>query len=977
DISLYNYQWNFGNGQTSTAVQPGTITFLSNPTFSDTVYHIKLKILSVCDTLIVEKTVHVKSKPKALFTPAITSGCSPMNVVFKNTSKGIGNTYYWDFGDGHTDVTNNLQSVQHTFYTSKVDTFYVRLIAVNECGNDTLRYAIIVAPNSIKLNFAMNGPDHYGCIPHTVAFINNSSGASSFQWDFGDGNILSTYKNIDTVYHTYYAAGNYTILLRAQNNCADTSTTDQLTVFPKPTAAFAVQSNRVCKGDTLFFKNNSTLATSYQWKFGDGTTSVLENPKHVYTSPGLYTVKLFVFKLNAPGSTCIDSTEQQIEVVSSLPGTFTMSGSSSECAPFTVTFVNKNKPSVTALWDFGDGSNASGDSVIHTYNFSGTYTVNLTVTVPGGCTYNTSNTVTVKGPSGKLNYSGGGYCYPDNVRFEAIANNTNTYHWDFGDGNTLITTQAIVYHIYTNPGNYIPTLSLQNTAGCNYFIKGIDTIKIDRLDAGYTISQQRNCGTTIVKFSDTSHAYSGKSLVKWDFGDGNTSTGMNVVHTYTTSGIYQVQMIVISNSGCMDTVRKQFDFHVNNRPIIGISADISACAKLPVIFTGNIQSIDSLNILQWDISNGAKGTGTSLNYTFAQPGTYNVRFIAGTVNGCYDTAYHTILIKASPTVKASADVILCKGNSTQLNASGALQYQWSPLQGLSCNTCANPIAAPDISTPYVVTGFNNLGCPGFDTVNITVIQPLKLNSSGNDSICIGQSANLLVSGAASYIWNPSTALSSTTIANPVANPKITTTYRVIGYDGYHCFTDTAFIVVAVGQYPTINLGPDQVLATGTLFPLHSVVTNGPVRNWNWTPTTNLDCASCALPIAHIKKDITYAVEITTAYGCKASDTINIKVFCKNAQVFIPNAFTPDGDGVNDILMVRATGIASVKSFRIFNRWGELVFEKNNFQPNEPSFGWDGKIRGKPGPPDVYVYTAEVICENGVSFVYKGNTTILK
>ena len=109
---------------------------------------------------------------------------------------------------------------------------------------------------------------------------------------------------------------------------------------------------------------------------------------------------------------------------------------------------------------------------------------------------------------------------------------------------------------------------------------------------------------------------------------------------------------------------------------------------------------------------------------------------------------------------------------------------------------------------------------------------------------------------------------------------------MIGYDGHYCFTDTAFIVVAVGQYPTVNLGPDQTLATGTLFPLKTIVKNGPVKNWNWTPVTNLDCTDCAMPIAHIKKDISYVVEITSAYGCKASDTINIKVFCKSAQVFI-------------------------------------------------------------------------------------------
>jgi hypothetical protein len=84
-----------------------------------------------------------------------------------------------------------------------------------------------------------------------------------------------------------------------------------------------------------------------------------------------------------------------------------------------------------------------------------------------------------------------------------------------------------------------------------------------------------------------------------------------------------------------------------------------------------------------------------------------------------------------------------------------------------------------------------------------------------------------------------------------------------------------------------------------------------------------------------------------------------------------------GDGINDVLMVRGKGIASVKNFRIFNRWGELVFERSNFSPNIVSFGWDGRIRGVVGPPDVFVYTAEVICENGTSYVYKGNTSIIK
>lgn len=977
DISLYNYDWDFGNGHTSREVQPGTIIFLPNPTYGDTTYYIKLKMSSVCDTIYIEKSVHVTSKPKALFTPDITTGCSPMPVSFKNTSRGLGNTYYWDFGDGNTEVTNTMEPVTHTFYTGITDTFYVSLIAVNGCGYDTLEYAIIAAPNSIDLNVAMNGTDHYGCLPHTVAFVNNSSGANSFLWDFGDGNTLSTSNNIDTVYHTYLSSGDYSVSIRAQNNCSDTTAFEQVTVFPKPSAAFDASASRVCIGDTIIFSNQSSIATSYQWQFGDGATSVLENPTHIYTTPGLYTVQLIVFKSNAPGSICLDSITQQIQVVESLPGSFSMSDSVSTCAPLTVTFVNHTQPSVTAVWDFGDGHTASGDIATHTYLFSGNYTVTLTVTVSGGCAYMNSKTVKVNGPSGTLYYAGGNICYPHSVRLEATAANTDSFHWDFGDGNTSTTSEPVVYHTYEHPGNYLPSVSLSNAAGCNYFIKGVDTIKVDRIDAGYIVSQQQACGATEVIFTDTSHVFTGKNLVSWNFGDGNTANGTSVSHTYTTSGNYTVEMIIVSNSGCADTIRKQFSFHVNNIPVTTIEADDTACANLPVPLSALIQSTDSLHILQWNISNGVSATGHHLDYVFTTRGVYQIRFIAGTVNGCYDTAYHTIFIKPSPVVTAREDITLCKGNTAQLGASGGIQYQWSPLQGLSCTTCPNPIVTPEITTPYVVAGYNAVGCPDYDTVNVTVIPPLVLNTSGNDSICIGQSAHLLISGAASYVWTPATSLSSTTISNPVANPTITTTYRVIGYDGYHCFTDTAFITVAVGEYPTVALGPDQTLPTGTLLPLKSEVVNGPVKYWNWAPVTDLNCADCPLPIAHIKNDITYAVEITSVYGCSAADSIHINVFCESAQVFVPNAFSPDGDGVNDILMVRASGIALVKSFRVFNRWGELVFERNNFRPNEPSFGWDGRIRGKTGSAEVYVYTAEVICENGLSYVYKGNTTILK
>ncbi|MCP9751614.1 PKD domain-containing protein, partial [Ferruginibacter sp. HRS2-29] len=976
DINLYNYYWDFGNGQTSTLQQPGTIIFPINPTYNDTTYKVKLKIETLCDTITFEKSIRVKAPPRALFIPDRSTGCSPMRVVFANTSLGLNSTYYWDFGDGTTLITSTRIPVTHIYNSPVVDTFRVQLIAVNECGSDTQRFELRIAPNNILLNFNVNGTQNFGCAPHTVAFVNNSAGASSFEWNFGDGNTLSTTDNIDTVYHTFINSGTYNVTLTAINSCTDTTATRIITVYPKPVAAFISNLYTVCIGQAVQLTNQSSNATTYSWNFGDGSTSVLVNPSHTYAAPGLFTIRLVSFRNTPSGDVCVDTAYQQVQVRDTLPGWFTMSDSVSSCAPLRVTFVNKIRPSLTASWNFGDGNTASGDSVVHNYLLPGIYYVDLVVKVPGGCIYTSRDTVNISGPSGNLIYNGGYTCVPT-VTFTANAFNTAGYTWNFGDGNTQTTTANSVNHTYANPGRYVPSVTLQGSGSCTFPIQGLDTIKIDKLIAGFRFTSQQFCGGTRVQFVDTSSAFFGVVNTAWKFGDGNTGTGTGISHTYSATGLYNVEITITSASGCTKTVSVPVTVQVNSIPVASIIGDIEKCGNQRVTFSANVISADAVTIQQWTLSNGVTATGPDFTYLFNLPGTYNLRYIAGTQQGCFDTAYHSIVIRPVPVVNATASTTICLGNSVQLNATGSPSYQWNPAQGLSCSTCPNPVATPSVTTPYIVTGSNAFGCAAYDTVVITVIQPMNLVVNPDVNICIGQSANLMASGAATYAWSPGATLNSTTISNPVATPTATTRYRVVGYDGFNCFTDTAFVLVGVGRYPTVNLGPDLTLSTGTIHPLNSTITNGPITQWLWQPSTELSCNTCPLPLATIKKDITYTVKVTTAYGCSATDSLNIKTFCENSQVFIPNAFTPDGDGVNDILMVRGKGIVMVKFFRIFNRWGELVFERTNFPPNVSAYAWNGKIKGIAGGPDVFVYTAEVICENGTSFVYKGNTSIIK
>ena len=826
------------------------------------------------------------------------------------------------------------------------------------------------------------------------------------------------------------------------------------------------------------------------------------------------------------------------------------------CAPKTFTFYNRNLPSTSTLWNFGDGTTGTGDTVSHTYALPGSYIVTLNVTVVGGCNGTAKHTINILQPTGSFNFVGVNSCNARQVRFDATVNNIDTLIWDFGDGTILQTTQTTVFHTYSLPGIYIPVLTVKSNGGCQLVIPGTDTVRIEMLDIGFTDTEQKICGSTTLNFTDTSHSYFGIVAYDWNFGDGNTGSGNTVSHTYTVTGTYNVQLIITGIMGCKDTIVKPINVSINAIPIAAITGDTVKCTSLAATFQGNVQSADPISSLVWSASNGVNGVGNSFTVIFNQAGMQQVQFIAGTINGCYDTVIHQILINPTPdvlqtpnqalcngattnaiaftgsvsgtvydwtnsapsiglpasgsgniapftatsngfstsvasitvrptaagctgpakvftitinpvpsviqppnqslcngattnlitftggmgnttynwsnnnssvglaalgsgdiasfkvintgntvmtaaisvtpstsfcpgasvaffitvyptpAVTAGNDRIVCIGSSLQLSANGASQYTWTPSTWLSCTNCPNPAATPLDSIKYVVQGVSSFGCMANDTVSLNVIKPFQMLVTPNDTLCIGESTNLRASGANNYLWSPPSGLNRTDIADPTATPNTTTLYRVVGYDGHNCFTDTNFIRIIVGPKPTLNIGPDLTLSTGSTVHLNPVTQNGPIINWSWTPSAGLSCTNCPTPILTVKDNSYYVLSVTNNYGCITNDTIFIFVFCKNAQVFIPNAFTPDGDGLNDVLMVRGKGIF-IKTFRIFNRWGELVFEKTNFNPNDLQYAWDGKVRGVPATPDVFVYTADVICDNGIVYTYKGNTTLLK
>ncbi len=973
----FKFHWDFANGITSNQTNPGTIVFAANPLGGDTVYHVTLSAITPCDTVIKTIDIRVKSKPRSLFTPSRTYGCSPMTVTFTNTSLGENMSFVWEFGDGATLTTNSNGPVQHTYHTGVQDTFTVRLITSNLCGIDSASYAIVVAPRSLNLNFAVNGNEKTGCSPHTVRFINNSTGATNFRWDFGDGNIRNTTNNVDTIIHTYVTNGVFTVRVQAANGCTDTTGFETISVFAKPVVNFSVAPLPACLGDTLHFVNQTDTATGLFWNFDDGITSQLTNPTHAYITPGTYNVKLVAFRQYAPGTACSDSITYPVTILASQPGSFTASDTASTCAPFTVTFTNNNIPSALTTWNFGNGAVDTGDVVTYTFTTNGTFTVTMNAVSPGGCRYQAQRTIVVSAPTGTFTYDDGFICGEVPVRFEVAGFNIDSIRWNFGDGVILTTTNHVVYHTYMQSGSYVPSVQLIAGTSCSVNIPGLDTIKIDNTNAGFRSVQNRQCGFTTVSFTDTSRAYFGIQQWQWSFGDGNTSAQQHPIHNYQSTGTYNVRLVIITPGGCRDTITQSVYVKVNDIPVTSIQSNSTGCQNELMNFSAIVNAVDPVTSYNWNMGNGFNANTSGVQIAYGAAGNYTVQLIVGTSESCFDTATAPIVIYPAPNTYAGVDVGICVGQSTPLNASGANAYLWSPTTGLNCFTCPNPVANPSLSTQYVVTGTNNFGCTKRDTIVVTVAQPFNISHSSNTNICIGDSVRLIASGAHRFEWFPATGLDNPNSATPLARPTVTTTYRVIGFDNHGCFTDTGFVTIGVGGYPIVNAGQDRILATGSTVTFNPTATNGPITLWQWSPATDLSCSVCPQPIATAKKDICYQVTATNAFGCSGSDSVCIRVFCESAQVFIPNAFTPDGDGRNDILMVRGTGINQVKSFRIFNRWGQVVFERAHFAPNDPQFGWNGLTKGVAAPPDVYVYTCEVICENDATYTYKGNVAIIK
>lgn len=956
-----SWNWDFGDGSSGSTQQSPTHLYGAMGFYDITL--ITENVYGCIDTLV--QQIEIYGLPVADFT--FTTVCEGANTGFTDNSTDDV-AWEWDFGDLSAGSTQ--ENPIHVYPTS--GTFDVQLIAFNQYGcSDTTVQSVTVNPNPTAGFFSDTA-----CFGYNTTLTDTSSGTVSWYYDLGDGTNSTT----SDPTHVYPADGIYTIEQVVTNiyGCMDSTTVDVL-INPQPQAGFT--NNTVCALDVVQF-NDTTLGniTYWEWDFGDlSAISNDTNPVHIYAVGGLYDVTLVAG--NTSG--CLDTTTVSVQVYTNPAANFE---ADTVCFLDVTTFTDLSVdvvPIVSWDYDFGDFINQSTlQNPTYIYQAPGIYPASLTVTNMYGCDSTISINVVVNNiPVAEFDYDT--VCWGSPTTFTDISLGTvNTWYWDFGDGDTS-TVGPVVQHTYASSGTYLAQMVVDGGSGCTDNIYHAITV-IDVLTPVIG-AQDTACLYELIQFQDLSVTTSGSITGwSWNFGDGSTSNLQNPQHAYSNAGIYTVTLDVTTSSGCTNT--GTYTVEVFDPPVADFSLTIP-CEGQPTIFADSSYDANgTIDYWEWDF-----GDLSPFDYTqnpqhqYGVAGSYPVTLIVASSNGCYDTVQQTAVINPAPTADFTFG-LECGGvpiDIVNTSSGNIVDYEWI-YNGTTIGTTEDITYTFPTDTdthPVTLVVTTNLGC--IDTITQDVItRPVVVFDFGPDVTagCPVMEVNFADNSVATsggsivnWLWDMGDSTYSFT-QNPTHYYEDEGTYYIslqVITDEDCVYSDTLMYGIIVYPQPTA----DFYYAPHTINILNAEVeftnTSSGAINVEWD-FGDYDYSNDWDPV-HLYEDTGYFMITQTVYnefGC--SDTTYQTLHVDgNIVVYVPTAFTPDGDGINPTFNMSGYGFIRYELL-IFNRWGQLLRTVT-----DPADGWDGTYRGEACQDGVYTWKLRVVDFEEIPHEYVGHVTLIR
>ncbi len=796
--SNHSNHWDMGDGTTFTTTTPSsTYKYSTSGT-----YTVMLAIASVygCPDTATSSVV-VYDSPDPDFTA--NNVCLGNATSFTNgTTGGTGTvTHSWNFGDGNTSTST---SPTHTYATAGKYTVTLTSTGQGSCMATTTKVVeVYVAPTVVVTVSDV-------CLGQTSSFVGTTTGASTYLWNFGDGNTSTA----QSPSHTYTSSGTYTVSFTATSAqwcVATTTTTTRVNELPKAGFTATIE----CLGTATMFTNTSSVSSgtlTYAWTFGDGNSSTAANPSHVYASAGNFSVVLI-----STANGCATTYSVSVKVNDMPTASFTTSNG---CLGSTTTFNNYSGGASSYAWDFGDGNTSTASAPAHTYSSSGTYTVKLTATNAAGCESIITQSVVIY-PTPTVGFTTANVCVGEDATF-TNSSSTGSYLWSFGDG--VVSTSTNPTHAYKKSGTFTVTLDVMNSNGCSDLTTRTIVV-YDAPTAGF--ADVNGCQNSSIQFANTSSGASGYS---WTFGDAGTSGAENPGHTYTANGTYTVTLTASNSNGCSDMYSRSVI--VSAQPMVNFT-NSNACEGSQVSFTNT--STQGANA--WDFGDGTTGRLTNPSHSYASAGIYNVKLTITTAAGCVNSTNKSVTVSPNP-IAAFTSQSLCTGpnasftNNSSVSSGVIASSSWNYGDGnVGTSSSHNYAKAGVYNVTLTVT--SDQGCMA-STTSIVIVYDAPVAIFSSTDACLGDAVSftnssqhttmstwLFGDGGTSSLNSPSHAYSS-------AN---TYTVTLTAMNPIGC-TDITTRSVKINTNPTADFSaPDGCVNAETLFTNTS--TGGTINSWNF------------------------------------------------------------------------------------------------------------------------------------------------
>lgn len=980
--AVTSWVWDFGNGNTHNGqIAPTQVYTIPGN------YVVRLTITTEdgC-TETVTTTIRVGTPVSPEFEADKLEVCAGDEIQFTNLTSG-GNQWIWDFGNGDTS------HAEHPLYTYQGAGIYdVGLTVINNGCPTTVTKTAYVQSNPPVAEFTWdNSCENLTLVNFTNTSILPATGNVEYFWDFGNG-MTSTEENPSV---QYGGPGTYEVRLRVTDgNCTNEITKTLRLQTPNP--GFNVSTLTPCRAENFTLtaiETNRDLIASYEWKIGN-FPAVSGGPTYTrrLDERGTYEVYLTLTDTNG----CIYTSSATVLNVVGPTASFNVTDRT-VCYGETVEFndLSSSDQNIT-LWrfDYGDGTivdYTQPGNFTHLYTDTGYFTVRLSVQDPSGCSSLSTRTdfIYVGRPKAVISPEPVISCPDVPIQFAADSSEGRnlTFMWDFGNGTTA--SGMRVQNIYTGgDADYNVSLKVTDTIGCadSVFLPG--KVIIISPKASFTTSDTLSiCPPLETIFTNTSQDY---QRLYWKFdNDPDSSIAENPRYFFNDYGTFEVKLYTVGYGGCMDSASQKVHIVNPNTTRINYSP-LTNCNELNVTF--DIQPPNDLRFI-FSFGDGSQDSSQnrSLQHYYGSPANYNPSILLMDKVGCQAS------LSAGPTIRVIGAQPLFGVDKKEFCDSGTVFFtnytigndpvvSWRWEMGDNTVYTTNENQEHHYTQPGVYAARLWLqtaqGCENSITDTIRVYATPHTNIFSKDTICVNDlalfSSELIRpdTGVISYRWTLGNGSSS-------SMREASTTYTSTGNytvslqtrNTFGCEANTSKMVNVV-PLPGIEPLDNPVMFAGGNAVLR-VNYSGPIVNYNWSPPGGLSCTDCPEPIASPRKTTTYTITVEDSYGCKNSEEVTVTVVCGGRNLFIPNTFSPNADGRNDYFYPRGTGLERIQSFRIFNRWGEQVFSKTNFPANDPSHGWDGTVKGKAAGPDVYVYTIEIVCDNGEVFRYSGNVMLIR